>query len=84
MCQRGVVLPADLPPTVGAASPTSSESEGVDFGWPTLAELDARYMAKVLERTEGNKTTAAAILGIDRRTLQRSEHGSEPPVKAKS
>lgn len=84
MCQRNVVLPADLPLTVGAASPTSSESEGIDSGWPTLAELDARYMAKVLARTEGNKTTAAAILGIDRRTLQRIEHGSEPPDKAKS
>lgn len=39
--------------------------------WPTLAVLDRRYIDLVLERMGGNKTRAAEILGIDRRTLNR-------------
>jgi DNA-binding NtrC family response regulator len=39
--------------------------------WPTLDELSIRYLQRVLERTGGNKTRAADILGIDRRTVLR-------------
>lgn len=39
--------------------------------WPTLAVLDRRYIDLVLDRTGGNKTRAAEVLGIDRRTLNR-------------
>jgi len=38
---------------------------------PTLAELDRRYIQLVLAETEGNKSRAAEILGIDRRTIYR-------------
>jgi two-component system, NtrC family, response regulator AtoC len=38
---------------------------------PTLATLERRYVHKVLEATEGNKTAAAKVLGVDRRTLYR-------------
>jgi two-component system response regulator AtoC len=37
----------------------------------TLAELDARYIDRVLQFTGGNKVRAARILGINRRTLYR-------------
>ncbi|MGC3999137.1 MAG: helix-turn-helix domain-containing protein [Anaeromyxobacter sp.] len=40
-------------------------------GRPTLAELDRRYAAEILRQTGGNKTRAAEILGIDRKTLYR-------------
>ena len=33
--------------------------------------LERRYVDRVLDRTGGNKTAAATILGVDRRTLQR-------------
>jgi DNA-binding NtrC family response regulator len=38
---------------------------------PTLAELEADYIQRVLEETKGDKVTAARILGISVRTLQR-------------
>jgi transcriptional regulator with PAS, ATPase and Fis domain len=84
MCQRNVILPADLPESVGGAPTTVAASLALDADWPTLAELEARYIAKVLARTDGNKTSAASILGVDRRTLQRIEHEREqkPTPKA--
>lgn len=38
---------------------------------PTLDELERRYLLHVLEAVNGNRTRAAEILGIDRRTLYR-------------
>ena len=37
----------------------------------SLEELERRYIAHVLEATGGNQTKAAAILGVDRKTLYR-------------
>lgn len=52
------------------------DSNGTDLlaladDWPTLAVLDRRYIDLVLDRMGGNKTRAAEVLGIDRRTLNR-------------
>ena len=38
---------------------------------PNLDELEKRYLIHVLEKTNGNRTRAAEVLGIDRRTLYR-------------
>ncbi|MGM0786332.1 MAG: sigma-54-dependent transcriptional regulator [Thermodesulfobacteriota bacterium] len=38
---------------------------------PTLQELEKRYIEHVVEKTDGNKRRAAAILGVSRRTLYR-------------
>ena len=37
----------------------------------SLEEVERRYIMRVLEATGGNKTVAARILGVDRRTLHR-------------
>ena len=37
----------------------------------TLAEVETEYINNVLESMDGNKTRAAAILGIDRKTLRQ-------------
>jgi len=37
----------------------------------TLRDLEREYVAKVLDATNGNKTEAAKILGVDRTTLYR-------------
>ncbi len=41
--------------------------------WPTLEELNNRYIDLVLTKTGGRKEKAAQILGINRRTLYRRE-----------
>ncbi len=67
----GVILPEDLPEHLRAAR-TAAEPAGVMVqDRPTLAELERRYAAQVLRETSGNKTRAAEILGIDRKTLYR-------------
>ncbi len=38
---------------------------------PTLEEVERRYVLRVLRAVRGNKTQAAHILGLDRRTLYR-------------
>ena len=38
---------------------------------PTLEALERRYLLHVLDAANGNRTRAAEILGIDRRTLYR-------------
>jgi DNA-binding NtrC family response regulator len=75
LAREGVITGADLPPEVtrawssreGGAGPMGSLAED----WPTIAVLERRYIDRVLSRTGGNKTRAAEILGIDRRTLNR-------------
>jgi DNA-binding NtrC family response regulator len=39
-------------------------------GFQTLSAVEAEHILRVLESTAGNKTQAAAILGIDRKTLR--------------
>ena len=63
-------MPDDLPEAIRgrSAAPLPSVAAGER---PTLAELERRYAAQVLAETGGNKTRAAEILGIDRKTLYR-------------
>ena len=41
--------------------------------WPTIDQLNQRYIDVVLTKTGGRKEKAAQILGINRRTLYRRE-----------
>jgi DNA-binding NtrC family response regulator len=45
----------------------------------TLADLEREYILLALKWTEGKKTEAADLLGIDRKTLYRklAEYGQE-------
>ena len=84
MSQRGVILPGDLPALVGGREPGNLVS--IHSDWPTLDELQRRYIERVLEHTGNNKTVAAGILGIDRRTIQRlsarENRESDPEVES--
>ncbi len=67
---RGSLLEAvDLPDTVLSARPSAHEQPFADL--PTLDDLERRYLLHVLDAASGNRTRAAEILGIDRRTLYR-------------
>jgi two-component system response regulator HydG len=45
----------------------------------TLAEVEANHIRSVLKSVGGNKTQAAQILGIDRKTLREKIKGTEHP-----
>lgn len=63
-----VIDPGDL---LLPESASSSDSGGLGGDFPSLDELEARYIARVLAFTRGNMSAAAKILGIDRKTLYR-------------
>jgi DNA-binding NtrC family response regulator len=67
---RGSLIEAfDLPETLTAAPAALVEQPFADL--PTLEELERRYLLHVLDAARGNRTRAAEILGVDRRTLYR-------------
>jgi two-component system, NtrC family, response regulator HydG len=66
-----VVGAADLAPVLAVA--TSHPLDKAKRELMPLRELEQEYISWVLERTEGNKTRAAEILGIDPSTLYRRE-----------
>ena len=74
IAREGVITLADLPTEVTRTWADSSPATGggsLADDWPTLSVLERRYIDRVLSRTGGNKTRAADVLGIDRRTLNR-------------
>jgi DNA-binding NtrC family response regulator len=72
-----VILPGDLPPHLaGGAGPV----ERALVQEASLEDLERDYIKAVLRRTKGHQIRAAAILGIDRRTLYRKirRYGIKP------
>ena len=66
------VLVEDLPERVRSHRATDLLVAGDDPATLVpLAVMEQRYVARVLEATGGNKTLAARILGVDRKTLYR-------------
>lgn len=71
----GEVAPDDLPTKLQSEevrraarhSPLSALYEDL----PALDEMERRYLLHVMEATGGNRSRAAEVLGIDRRTLYR-------------
>ncbi len=71
----GEILAEDLPVKLVSeefkrAAPRSPLAELYE-DLPSLDELEKRYLLRVLEKTGRNRTRAAEILGVDRRTLYR-------------
>jgi two-component system, NtrC family, response regulator HydG len=49
----------------------ASEPRGEPGAIPSLDEVERRHITRVLNAAHGNKTLAARILGVDRKTLHR-------------
>lgn len=82
LAEAGEIRLADLPERLREQASTSRrESREALAGslvpsapaqtWPSLEEVEQRYIRKVLDATGGNKRRTADILGIARRTLYR-------------
>lgn len=67
--RKTVIDEDDLAITTSSITPNTTEDEAaVEI---TLAELERTHIERVLRYTEGNKSRAAVILGIERSTLDR-------------
>lgn len=69
------ILPEDLPAKINTEE-NRKNAERLHLSdlykdFPTLDELEKRYLQFVLEKTDRNRTRTAEILDIDRRTLYR-------------
>ncbi len=64
----GVVGPQDFPEPIGDAP---KKLQGLAGDMPSLAELSRRYAAHVLQHCGGNKSEAARLLEVDRKTLYK-------------
>lgn len=71
LCVQDLIDESDIP------SPETVDSEqffsNATSDFPTLEQLESRYIQVVLDKTAGRKDKAAQILGINRRTLYRKE-----------
>ncbi|HNR31096.1 MAG TPA: sigma-54 dependent transcriptional regulator, partial [Candidatus Hydrogenedentes bacterium] len=72
MTDGEIIHVPDLPPLMRFSALTRT---GLDR---TLAEVEAEYVSNVLASVGGNKTRAAEILGIDRKTLREKLRLSAP------
>jgi len=69
------IAPEDLPPKLQSAevreAARRSPLAALFDDLPTLDELERRYLLHVLAVVGGNRTNAASVMGVDRRTLYR-------------
>jgi DNA-binding NtrC family response regulator len=69
---RGTLLtPADLPERVRVGGSAASFIAQSSLQNLTLRELERDYILEVMRKTGGNKSRAAELLGLDRKTLYR-------------
>src|SRR6266404_111253 len=77
LCPNAMITLDCLPPeiAVGLGTPTESVTSHneatIIADRPSMDELQRRYLQLVLDENQGKKRRAAAVLGLDRRTVQR-------------
>jgi transcriptional regulator with GAF, ATPase, and Fis domain len=77
LCPNDVITLDCLPPEIVAATRTPKQNDSsrdertIIADRPTVDELQRRYLQLVLDENQGKKRRAAAVLGLDRRTVQR-------------
>ena len=68
------ITPEDLPPRILEIGRSVAVVTGAAQRQFSLRELERSYILEVLRQSDGNKTRAAEILGMDRKTLYRKLH----------
>jgi DNA-binding NtrC family response regulator len=77
LASNGLVTLDCLPEHIAQAAGGIRQAAATDFAhniiadWPTMEELQHRYLQLVLGRNGGNRSRTASALGLDRRTVQR-------------
>jgi len=69
MGRGDILLPEDLP--ISVTSPERDIVQEATLDDVSLAEVERRYILRVLEKMNGHQIKSARVLGIDRRTLYR-------------
>ncbi len=71
LCVRLALAGGDAPVGLGELPlPLTGATAGTGAGAQSLEAAEREHIARVLQRTGGNKSRAAEILGIDRKTLR--------------
>ena len=65
------IEPSNLPARIREVGAAGGVLAGASARILSLRELERRYIQEVLRQTEGNRSRAAEILGLDRKTLYR-------------
>lgn len=71
LARREVITGEDLPSFLGERDSAVDLLARATKKQSTVAELEREYITGILEQTGGNKSRAAQILGMDRKTLYR-------------
>ena len=76
LTRTSVITAKELPPRVSEV-PTPTGPEALFADLPSFDELERRYLIRALEAAGNNKTRAAEMMGINRKTLTRmvERHG---------
>ena len=71
LCSGNLIDEQDIP----SSEPQNAENFFINSSsdFPTLQQLEERYIRLIMEKTAGRKDKASQILGINRRTLYRKE-----------
>jgi two-component system response regulator RegA len=73
-----VTKPASVKQIVEAFSPEAKAQEPRQAKMPSLAEVEAEYVQRVLDECGGNVSQSAKVLGVHRRSLQRKLKQAAP------
>jgi hypothetical protein len=70
----------DLPPRLREANRVAALVAQASQQQLSLRDVERAYVLEIVRRTDGNKSRAADILGLDRKTLYRklAEYAQEP------
>jgi len=76
------IRPDDLPPRIREAGRAATLVADAAQRRLSLRDLERAYIFEILRQTGGNKSRAAEILGLDRKTLYRKleEYGADEPT----